>query len=283
MAHVVAVSSWVAHGHVGLSAATPVLQALGHSVTQLPTVQLSNHPGWPHVAGRTVDVGALRDMADAMARNGWLDRVDAVLTGYLPSAAHVDFAAGLIERLRAASPAPRVIVDPVLGDAPKGLYIAEEAARATRDRLLPLADVLTPNAFELAWLAARPVETLEAAREAAEVLRTRAPRARILVTSPPIGGSQTGILADAPEGTALHRTELIAGGTTVPHGVGDAFSALIAGGAPVGAALGRLQALIGQSLGAPHLRIAESAATWTQAAPIDADACGPLTGAAETG
>jgi pyridoxine kinase len=283
MAHVVAVSSWVAHGHVGLSAAVPVLQALGHSVTQLPTVQLSNHPGWPHVAGRTVDVGSLREMADAMARNGWLTRVDAVLTGYLPSAAHVEFAAGLIERLCAASPAPRVVVDPVLGDTPKGLYIAEEAARATRERLLPLADVLTPNAFELSWLAARPVETLEDAREAAEVLRDRAPRAEILVTSPPIGCDQTGILAETPEGTALYRTTLIAGDTTVPHGVGDAFSALIAGGAPAGLALGQLQALIGCSLGAPHLRIAESAAAWTRAAPIGAEACGPLTGAAETG
>jgi pyridoxine kinase len=283
MAHVVAVSSWVSHGHVGLSAAAPVLQALGHSVTQLPTVQLSNHPGWPHVAGRTVDVGTLGDMADALARNGWLDGVDAVLTGYLPSAAHVEFAARLVERLRAAAPGARVIVDPVLGDAPKGLYIAEEAARATRGRMLPLADVLTPNAFELSWLAARPVETLEAAREAAQVLRSRAPHAEILLTSPPIGDGQTGILAVAPEGTALYRTELIAGDTTVPHGVGDAFSALIAGGASVGTALGRLQALIGCSLGAPHLRIAESAATWTQAAPIDTEACGPLTGAAETG
>ncbi|KPQ15834.1 MAG: pyridoxine kinase PdxK [Rhodobacteraceae bacterium HLUCCO18] len=282
MAHVVAVSSWVAHGHVGLSAAAPVLQALGHSVTQLPTVQLSNHPGWPHVAGRAVDVGTLGDMADALARNGWLDRVDAVLTGYLPSAAHVAFAAGLIERLRAASPAPRVIVDPILGDAPKGLYIPEEAARATRERLLPLADVLTPNAFELSWLAARPVETLEAARQAAEVLHRAAPRAEILVTSPPIGDGQTGILADAPEATALYRTELIAGDRSVPHGVGDAFSALIAGSAPVGTALGQLRALIACSVGAPHLRIAESAGTWTRAAPIDADPSGPLTGGRKT-
>ena len=76
------------------------------------------------------------------------------------------------------------------------------------------------------------------------------------MTSPPIGDGQTGILADAPGATALYRTELIAGDTSVPHGVGDAFSALIAGGAPVGTALGQLRALIACSVGAPHLRIA---------------------------
>ena len=50
MARILILSSWVAHGHVGLSAAAPALQALGHEVTQLPTTVLSNHPGWPHVA-----------------------------------------------------------------------------------------------------------------------------------------------------------------------------------------------------------------------------------------
>ena len=211
--------------------------------------------------------------------NGWLDRVDAVLTGYLPSAAHVAFAAGLIERLRASSPAPRIIVDPILGDAPKGLYIAEEAARATRERLLPLADVLTPNAFELSWLAARPVETLEAAREAAEVLHRAAPRAEDPRDIAPHRGRPDRHPRRCAGGQRRSTgRRLIAGDTSVPHGVGDAFSALIAGGAPVGTALGQLRALIACSVGAPHLRIAESAGTWTRAAPIDADPSGPLTG-----
>jgi pyridoxine kinase len=72
MAHIVALSSWVAHGHVGLSAAVPVLQALGHRVTQLPTVQLSNHAGWSPCGRWGVAVERLEEMIDALARNGWL-------------------------------------------------------------------------------------------------------------------------------------------------------------------------------------------------------------------
>ena len=90
--------------------------------------------------------------------------------------------------------------------------------------------------------------------------------AEIVVTSPPLGASDTGLL-HVTDGTALYRTRRRSG---VPHGVGDVLSALIAAGLPPGAALGRLDALIAQSAGAPHLRIAETAATWTAAAPVPA-------------
>ncbi|MGC9419866.1 MAG: bifunctional hydroxymethylpyrimidine kinase/phosphomethylpyrimidine kinase, partial [Rhodovulum sp.] len=152
MARIVMLSSWVAHGHVGLSAAAPAVQALGHGVTQLPTTILSNHPGWPRVAGAPLPAPQIAAMIEALAGNGWLAGVDAVLTGYLPTPAHVDLAAGLIERLRTGDVRPRVVVDPVLGDDPDGRYIAADAARALRDRLVPLADILTPNRFELGWL-----------------------------------------------------------------------------------------------------------------------------------
>ena len=279
MAHVIVVSSWVAHGHVGLCAATPVLQALGHGVTQLPTVQLSNHAGWPHVSGAAVAVDTLKGMVDALDRNGWLAGADAILTGYLPSAAHVGFAADLIDRLRAAAPGLRCVVDPVLGDAPKGLYIAPEAAGAIRDLLLPRADLVTPNLFELSWLSGQAPRTLAETRDAAlGLLNERT--AAVLVTSPPAGPDGTGILAVERTGAALYRTAREA---SVPHGVGDVFSALIAAGLQPGAALGHLQALIGRSLGSDHLRIAEAAPHWTTAHPIAADPSAPLTGTRETG
>jgi pyridoxine kinase len=284
MTHILALSSWVAHGHVGLSAAAPVLQAFGHRVTQLPTVQLSNHAGFPHVAGRATDVETLAGMCDALDRNGWLDDVDAVLTGYMPGADHVAFAARLIDRLAATG--PRVIVDPVLGDHPRGLYIAPEAAEAIRDTLLPRADVLTPNLFELSWLAGRAVDTLRAAQEAARDIASGT--AEVLVTSPPLGPAETGVLSVTRDAAMLWRTDRLTEAAAVPHGVGDVFSALIAADLSVGAALGHLRALIGQSLHAPHLAIAEAAPIWRAAEPIHADASAlltgqaPLTGTSET-
>ncbi|MDF0598104.1 PfkB family carbohydrate kinase [Psychromarinibacter halotolerans] len=258
MAHILILSSWVAHGHVGLSAATPVLQALGHRVTQLPTVVLSNHAAWPHVAGARVPVDQIAAMADAAQANGWLRDVDAVLTGYLPTADHVALAVRLLDDL----PDARKVVDPVLGDAPKGLYIAEDAARAIRDDLVPRADIVTPNAFELSWLTGQDVGSVAQALSAA---RTLGPRLgpRVLVTSAPAGDGQTGVLdsGDATLFATPHRDG-------VPNGVGDVFSALVAAGVPLPQAMGHLQALIDASLGADHLRIAETAADWTGAAPL---------------
>ncbi|MEO1679243.1 MAG: pyridoxal kinase [Pseudomonadota bacterium] len=276
MAHILALSSWVAHGHVGLSAAAPVLQILGHTVTQLPTVQLSNHPGFDQVAGREVEIDTLHAIIGAVDANGWLDTVDTILTGYLPSAGHVDVAVGLIERFEAMR--PRVIVDPVLGDSPKGLYIARDAAEALRDRLVPKADIMTPNAFELSWLTDRAVDTPSAAADAARDLERRAPGVEVLVTSAPFEEAQTGVLAVTPTRAAAFRTPGASPGDLVPQGVGDAFSALIAAGMPTGRALGCLQTLIEHSLGAAHLRIAQTAPHWTNANPIEATLHAPLTG-----
>ncbi|WP_323769509.1 pyridoxal kinase [Antarctobacter sp.] len=263
MARILILSSWVAHGHVGASAGAPALQALGHTVTQLPTVMLSNHPGWPHVAGVPVPPERVSAMIDAVAANGWLAEQDALLVGYLPTPEHVALAADLVARMRRLG--ARIVIDPVLGDAPKGLYIAEETAEVLRGRLLPLADVLTPNLFELGWLTRAPVDDMQAARAAAETLL--GPAQEVLVTSAPFGPGTTGVLRVTAQGAQVCPVPLRNG---VPHGVGDVFSALIAGGLAPGAALGHLSDLIDASLHTPHLRISEAAATWTRATPLTA-------------
>lgn len=262
MAQILAISSWVACGHVGLSAAAPVLQILGHDVVQMPTVQLSNHPGFPHVAGGRTPPEQMRALADTMSQNGLLAEPDAILTGYLPSADHVDLAVQMIARF--ATPRTRVVVDPVLGDNPKGLYIAEAAAEALRDRLVPRADVLTPNAFELSWLTGLETTTPSQAATAARVLGV----AHVLVTSAPFAKHQTGVLSVTSGGAQAFPVPQAPQSRTVPNGVGDVFSALVAAGLPPGHALGHLQTLIADSLDAPHLRIAQAAPRWTQAGPV---------------
>ncbi|MCE8431513.1 pyridoxal kinase [Rhodovulum sulfidophilum] len=263
MARVLIVSSYVASGHVGLSAATAVLQALGHEVTALPSVVLSNHLGWPHAAGGPLPAGELCEMTAALRENGLLAGHDAVLIGYLPSPEHVAFAADLVAELRAAGPAPRIVIDPILGDAPGGLYVPVAVAEAVRARLVPLADTMTPNHFELSWLAGRALSDLEATAGAAAAL---APE--VLVTSPPLGPEATGVLAVRGAQRELFRT-LRRG--SVPHGVGDAFAAMIAAGLAPGEALGRLDALVLCSIGAPCLAIASAAPRWISAPAIGSE------------
>ena len=203
-------------------------------------------------------------MIEALDANGWLGEHDALLTGYLPTTGHVDLACRLGDRMKRLNPEVRVITDPVLGDSHTGLYIAQWSAAALRDRLAPLAYTLTPNAFELGWLTGLPVGTIAQAATAARRLMASGKATRILVTSPPMTPGETGVLEVTADSAALYRTPMHA---NVPQGTGDAFSAMIAAGIPVDQALGHLDTLVKASVGAPHLRIAETASFWRLAAP----------------
>ncbi|PZN16571.1 MAG: pyridoxal kinase [Proteobacteria bacterium] len=221
MARVLAISSQVARGHIGLSAVVPALQRLGHEVWPLPTILLSNHPGHPHAAGMRIDPAVLEEMVDALERNGWLGEVDAVITGYLPSPEHVQFSASVIRRLRGTKDV-FYLCDPVLGDEPEGVYIDPHAAGAILEELVPCADVLTPNRFELQWLAEKQAETpddlvgLAATLKVPRVVVTSAFRHDGLISTLLIG-------ADGRYSCSAPYRE------PVPHGTGDFFAGLMLG------------------------------------------------------
>lgn len=256
MARILALSSQVARGHVGLSAMVPALQRLGHDVIALPTVLLSNHPGHARSAGMQVPPDKIREMIAALGDNGWLADVDAVVTGYLPTAAHVDVAVSAIARIEEASAFATVIVDPVLGDDPKGLYIEQEAALAIRQQLMPLADVATPNRFELSWLTGCEVASPADAALAGAML---APT-MIVATSVPVEDGRIGnvlVSGSGAVGVTVSRRE------TVPHGTGDLLAGLVAGylrsGAEVDEALAKavagVEAAVAASAGSDELAL----------------------------
>jgi len=231
MARILCISSQVARGTVGLSVMVPALQRLGHEVIALPTVLLSNHPGHPRVAGGPVPSAQLAAMVDALGGNGWLGAVDAVLSGYLPSAGHARLVAEAVTavnsaRAQAGRPLNAIyLCDPVLGDDPKGLYIDVRAAEAIRETLLPMADVVTPNRFEVAYLASpagtADVRTLEAARVA---LGSLGARVGVGTSIPGAAAGEIVNLMVAAGGSAAARVPLRA---SVPHGTGDLFAALL--------------------------------------------------------
>jgi pyridoxine kinase len=269
MARVIALSSLVARGHVGLSAIVPVLQRLGHELIALPTVMLSNHLGHAHAAGMPVPAETLLKMCDALDANGWLGDVDGVLTGYLPSAAHVDFAVSLVERIRRQRDDARYFCDPVLGDDPKGLYVARDVAEAVRDELLAIANVATPNRFELAWLAGRPVQDVASAIGAARAL----PVASTLATSIPAASDS---LANLLIGQDYAMQCVVPREAVVPHGTGDLFAALFVGyclkGASDKESLARATAavacVIEASAGRDELDLVAAQESWPKVQPL---------------
>src|SRR5690606_18718273 len=86
------------------------------------------------------------------AQAPWLGEVGAVLSGYLGAPEQAASVARLVGAVRARNRQARYLCDPVIGDA-GGLYVPEATAAAIRDLLVPLADIATPNRFELEWLA----------------------------------------------------------------------------------------------------------------------------------
>lgn len=269
MACILSLSSEVARGHVGNAVARFVLQRLGHDVVALPTVVFSNHTGYAHIAGARIEPRMLADIVDALGDNGWLGGIDAVLTGYLPSAEHVTLAVDTVERLRTLRRDLFVLVDPVLGDEPGGLYVAEDAARAIKSSLLPHAHLITPNRFELQYLSGMAVEDALSAAKAARLLGLPG----VLATSVP--HARTGKLDNV---LVLPRATVVASVTrrpSPPHGTGDLIAALMMGHRAAGKrdtealalAVAGVEAALVASTGHDELRLIASQAEWSAPPP----------------
>lgn len=261
MATVAAMSSFVARGAVGLRAIVPALERMGHEAVAVPTVVLSSHPRNRQWAGQAADPATLADIVAALDANGWLAEVDAVLTGYLPSAAHVAIAEDLIARVRAHRAKALVVCDPVLGDDPDGLFMAESVAEAVRDKLLPLADVVKANRFELAWLTGRAVTSPESALGAARSLG----RPAVVASSVPYGERAIANVVVTAERAAFCAVDREDG---VPRGTGDLLGALLTGHLAAGRdafegvahAAFRVAQMIDASRGHPELQLADAGA-----------------------
>jgi len=227
---IVSLQSAVAFGHVGNSAALLPLQLLGHEVWPIDTVQFSNHPGHGGFRGQRLAPDHLAAMIEGLAAVGALDQCDGLLSGYLGAAAVAEVAASAIGRIRASRPGALYLCDPVMGDAPGGLYVDPALPEAFRARLLPLADLITPNRFELEWLAGQPVGDLGAAAAAARgLLGQDGSRPRMVVaTGLPVGTDHLSALAVSAEGAWQVVSPRLPFDPD-PSGTGDLLAALLFG------------------------------------------------------
>lgn len=267
---ILSLQSRVALGHVGNSAAAFVLQRLGCEVLELPTVLLSAHPGHGRPGGGAVPATLLAGMLDGLERIGALERVAGVIIGYLGSADNGEVAADAIARVRAANPRALVLVDPVIGDRDGGQYVSADVADCFR-RLIPLADIVKPNHFELEMLAGRPLATLAEAVEALQDLGAALP----LVTSFEVAGDRLATLALIEGQPRLALTAMV---QNPPHGLGDTLGAALMGhlvtGIPAEAALARALGLVDTLIrmaadwGRNELPLVEAQALIGQAYPL---------------
>lgn len=215
-------SSYVAASRVGGGAQALALMPFGIDTAVIPSVLFGRHPGWGAPGGGAVDAQTMREMIDAVAANGLPAQTDAVISGYFTDVAQVRLAGETIDRVRSAQPLTRVVVDPVLGDAGRGFFVSDAVCRAVRDELVARADLVTPNVFELEFLAGRTLGGVADLVAAARALKRPA-----LVTSAPAREDEIGALY-VDETTAVlaaHRRLKV-----VPQGTGDLICALFTAG-----------------------------------------------------
>lgn len=221
---IISIQSHVAYGHVGNSAAVFPLQRLGHEVWPVNTVLFSNHTGYGAWRGQVLPVAAVREVLAGVEERGGFDRANAVLSGYLGSADLGQAVLETVAHVQARRPEALYVCDPVMGDVDRGFFVAEGIPAFFKHEAVPKAQIITPNQFELAYLAARELQTLADVLEAARTVRLMGPKL-VMVTSLMLAErpGELGVLAETAAGTWVVWTPRL---DIQLNGTGDAFTAL---------------------------------------------------------
>ena len=223
--NLLSIQSHVAYGHVGNSAAVFPLQRIGVEVWPVHTVQFSNHTGYGAWRGDVFSADAIRLVVQGIEERGVLGECDGVLSGYLGSPDTGEAVADAVARVKGANPAARYCCDPVIGDVDRGVFVRPGIAEFFQQRLLPIADVVTPNQFELDYLAGRGTADLADLAAALDALHESGPQV-VFVTS--LRTAETpddciDLVVSDEAGRFRLRTPLL---PIVASGAGDAIAAL---------------------------------------------------------
>jgi pyridoxine kinase len=179
---VLSIQSAVAHGHVGNSAAVFPLQRIGVEVVPVLTVNFSNHTGYGTWRGPLIPPADVAEVLLGIEERGVFPQIDAVLSGYQGGVGIGDVIVDAVRRVKAANPAAVYACDPVMGNAKSGCFVAPEIPDLLRDRVVPVADIITPNQFELGFLTGTEPSTVESTLASADLARAMGP-STVLVTS----------------------------------------------------------------------------------------------------
>jgi len=225
---IVSIQSQVVYGYVGNNAAMPVFRRAGLRAIAVPTVLLSNTPHYPTLHGGAVPLDWFEGLLKGLDERGVTKVARAVVCGYLGQPGQADLLARWLPALRAARPNVRVHIDPVMGDRNDGLYVNEGLVAQYRSLLVPLADGMTPNHFELELLVGRALSTMDEVVTAARELIALGPQWIVVTSAAPMaaepGTLQLAVVTRDNVSVVTHPEIAIPPSV---HGTGDVFMASV--------------------------------------------------------
>jgi pyridoxine kinase len=179
---VLSIQSHVVYGYAGNTAAVFPLQRLGREVWAVNTVEFSNHTGYGAWRGTVLSPGLVEELVAGLEDRGILGNCEAVLSGYMGDAGIGRAVMDAVRKVRERSPKALYCCDPVMGDVGRGFYVHRDIPELFKHEIIALADMVTPNQFELEALTGLDTGDLKNARRAIDALHEKGPGV-VLVTS----------------------------------------------------------------------------------------------------
>ncbi|GAV75829.1 Phos_pyr_kin domain-containing protein, partial [Cephalotus follicularis] len=213
---VLSIQSHTVQGYVGNKSAVFPLQLLGYDVDPINSVQFSNHTGklltllhsnrYPTFKGQVLNGQQLWELIEGLEANdllyythlltGILDLVlyffflfnyflasvlIGLFAGYIGSVSFLNVVLEVVNKLRSINPKLTYVCDPVMGDEGK-LYVPSELVSVYREKVVPVASMLTPNQFEAEQLTGFRIMSETDGREACNLLHAAGP-SKVVITS----------------------------------------------------------------------------------------------------
>ena len=229
MKNVLAIQSHVVSGFAGNKSATFPMQLLGIDVWALNTVQFSNHTQYQKWTGMVIPHEQIGEIVQGLDNIDKLRQCDAVLSGYLGSAAQVEEIRNAVLKIKDRNPNALYLCDPVMPNAEKICVVANGVREELLEKLVPIADILTPNLAELRQLVDFPIENFADAVRAAQHLVNRGVRNVLVKHLRNVGKStdanQYESILATPNGV-WHLTRPLYAFNFEPVGVGDLIAGL---------------------------------------------------------
>ncbi|CAN1351576.1 Pyridoxal kinase [Linum perenne] len=193
---VLSIQSHTVQGYVGNKSAVFPLQLLGYDVDPINSVQFSNHTGYPSFKGQVLNGQQLWELIEGLQANNLLFYTH-LLTGYIGSVSFLNTVLEVVNKLRTINPKLIYVCDPVMGDEGK-LYVPPDLVAVYREKVVPVASMLTPNQFEAEQLTGSRIVSEDDGREACNKLHAAGP-SKVVLTSINIDGGLLLIGSDQKE------------------------------------------------------------------------------------